>query len=261
MTRSLIPALALALLAACALEGSPEGTDARPLALCTSGSPPPAGSPCPASGPCRILPLGDSITAGVKVYGVAGTLDTPGAYRVALWDDLVASNRWVSLVGDRANGPPGWAGDRDFVAWPGKRLDEIHGLISASRVLQAEQPHIVLLHAGTNDVAQGATQATMQQRWLALTSYLYAAAPQALVLVAGLAPMSTEALDCEVKKLNAWVQSRVAYDASHGRPIRYVEMHDALSHPADFVDGAHPNAQGYAKMGARWADALLPILP
>jgi acyl-CoA thioesterase-1 len=248
----------LALLAACSDSATPEPLDARPQQLCTSGQAPPAGSPCPASGPCRILALGDSITVGCKVTpcepaGVAG------AYRIALWQRLVAENRWVDLVGSYANGDPAQLGDREYLAIPGKRIDEIQAM--AAPVVRALQPHVVLVHAGSNDISQATPLATMQSRWNNLIFDLHAGAPQALILWAELLPLANMEQDCQAKSFNQWVAGRIAARSAAGWKERYVPMRSDIAHPLDFVDGAHPNAQGYAKMGTHWAEALLPVLP
>jgi lysophospholipase L1-like esterase len=256
-------ALALAVAAACSDASAPEP---EPEPLADVMQPAWSGLPCPTDGkPCRVVRLGDSITLGEKVYPLVSAGDCPGGYGPPLADLLEAAGKRVDFVGDKGAAPAGWDGDRDLVAWPGKRMDEIYTLLTVSPpILQQLRPHIILVHAGTNDVNQGASLATLQSRWGNLMGYLHSAAPQALVIWAGIVSLSDPAKDSLIVQYNAWVASRIDVRSSlYGYKEAYVDLHDDLVRPDDFVSAtdAHPNAQGYSKMADGWAAALAPYLP
>src|SRR5689334_1660355 len=94
--------------------------------------------------PVRIMPLGDSITAG------------PGCWRAKLWNRLQTNGFTnIDFVGTQSDGGgcnPGFAYDFDH---------EGHGGFSATGIadnnqlplwLTAARPDIVIVHLGTNDM-------------------------------------------------------------------------------------------------------------
>jgi lysophospholipase L1-like esterase len=260
-------ALAMAAAVACSDGSAPEPVEAPTTeALGDVMQPVWSGQPCPTDGkPCRVARLGDSITLGEKVYPIVSSVDTPGAYGPPLFDLLQAAGKRVDFVGDRGAAPAGWEGDRDLIAWPGFRMDQIHTQISTSPpILTQLRPHIILIHIGTNDVNQGATLAQLQSRWGNLMGYLHSSAPQALVIWAGIVSLADPAKDSLIVQYNQWVSGRIDVRSSlYGYKEAYVDMHADLVRPDDFVSAtdAHPNAQGYSKMASGWASALLPVLP
>ena len=67
------------------------------------------------NGGVRIMPLGDSITDGVQ---------TPGGYRIGLWQRFVANGYREDFVGSLSNGPAA-LGDHDHEGHSGWRIDQI----------------------------------------------------------------------------------------------------------------------------------------
>jgi lysophospholipase L1-like esterase len=263
-----LAALGAAVLVACSDAAAPEGLDTRPQQLCTSGDPPPPTSPCPSSGPCRILRLGNSLTVGCKVQGSCEAAGVPGSYQNTLWPALVGANKWVDFVGQYSNGPFS-LGDREYLAVPGYRLDQL--LTLANQPVRQLKPRIIILEGGFNDLAQGATLADMQTRWTNLTFDLHAGGAvdgrYPSIVWIGLHPYGTDPTkDCQAKAFNEWVRGRIGTAGID----RFVDMRsgvDAIVYPDDYApnDGAHLNAGGYAKMGRKVFEALTdparPLLP
>src|SRR5262245_35340142 len=105
-------------------------------------------APCPATGKCVILPLGDSITDGVGVTG-------GGSYRIELFHRTLTDNKQITYVGSLVNGPQmvdGQPFPRNHEGHSGWRIDQIDGIVPSPALNM--DPHIVLLHIGTNDIAQ-----------------------------------------------------------------------------------------------------------
>ena len=86
------------------------------------------------------MPLGDSITAGVRVRG---------GYRSDLWQLMNASSPGVDFVGSSASGPVELR-DRDHEGHPGWEIAQLDARVRGW--LTHYRPDIVLLHIGTNDV-------------------------------------------------------------------------------------------------------------
>jgi lysophospholipase L1-like esterase len=219
--------------------------------------------PCPASGtPCKILPFGDSITRGVKSSDDAG-------YRSQLFKLVVAANQKVTFVGSLTNGPtqvsgqsfprtheghPGWTID------PGYNTSGNYGGISSlvpSPALNGN-PNIILLQIGTNDVFFKDTS-NMSTRLEALIDKIAQHAPDALIVLAQITPLSTanSALTAYNSKIPGIVQSH----AAKGQHIIGVDM-SKLPVATDLSpDGTHPNDRGYGYMAGIWYAAIENLLP
>src|SRR5436305_15244721 len=83
------------------------------------------------NGGVRVMPLGDSITDGITV---------PGAYRIGLWQRLVAGGYTVDFVGSLSNGPAS-LGDHDHEGHSGWRIDQIDA--NSVTWLRNTTPHTV----------------------------------------------------------------------------------------------------------------------
>ncbi|HVY25637.1 MAG TPA: SGNH/GDSL hydrolase family protein [Polyangiaceae bacterium] len=220
-------------------------------------------NPCPTDGsPCKILPFGDSITYGDKSSDKAG-------YRSQLFKLIVAAKQKVTFIGSRADGPtqvsgqpfprtheghPGWTIDPGYN--PNPSYGGISSLVPAPAL--SGDPHVILLHIGTNDLFARDTQ-NMAIRLEALLDKIVLNAPTALIVLAQITPRgsSDAALTTYNGKIPGIVQSR----AAKGQHIIGVDM-SKLPVPADLhSDGTHPNDQGYAYMANVWYAALKDFLP
>jgi lysophospholipase L1-like esterase len=195
------------------------------------------------NGGVRVMPLGDSITDGYNV---------PGGYRVGLWQRLAGGGYTVDFVGSGSNGPPE-LGDHDHEGHSGWRIDQIDANIV--NWLRISAPHTVLLHIGTNDVNQNYDVANAPARMSTLVDHILANAPGVELFVAQITPETDPSLEARVQAYNAALPAMVQGKGSH---VHLVDMHSALT-TADLADGVHPNAVGYAKMGAVWYSALRSV--
>ena len=203
-------------------------------------------SPCPSS-PCRVMPLGDSITDGYNV---------PGGYRIRLEDLVLADGLAIDFVGGLSNGPADLL-DQNHEGHSGWRIDQIQAIMSRRMTVFA--PDIVLLHIGTNDVAQNYAMGTAGTRLTRLVNTITAANPDALVLVSTIIPFSTPVYERRAVRYNTTVASEVTALAAAGAHVALVDLHSALT-TADLADGVHPNQTGYDKMADGWYPPLEPYL-
>ncbi|WP_395806776.1 GDSL-type esterase/lipase family protein [Archangium minus] len=136
-----------------------------------------------AAAPVRIMPLGDSITAG------------PGCWRAFLWNQLQTAGYtnidFVGTVSDGGGCNAGFSYDFDH---------EGHGGFSATGIadnnqlppwLSAARPDIVLMHLGTNDMWGG--YIPLQAKLDAITKLvgqMRANNPNMKIIVAQIIPMS-----------------------------------------------------------------------
>jgi lysophospholipase L1-like esterase len=199
-----------------------------------------------AAGPVRIMPLGDSITAG------------PGCWRALLWDHLQRTGyNNIDFVGTQPGGGCSVPFDGDH---------EGHGGFSATGIadqnqlpgwLAATTPDVVLMHLGTNDMWGGTiSTSTILAAYSTLVDQMRASNPAMKILVAQIIPMEPSgcapcptgvvALD---NAIPAWAAGKTTAQS----PITVVDQWTGFSTATDTGDGVHPNDAGFQKMADRWA--------
>jgi len=215
-----------------------------------------------ARGVTRIMPLGDSITKGWY-----GSVNRWG-YRKPLYDSLINGGYDFDLIGCKADGS---FTDPNHEGRNGWRADELlNGRASApaegklSDWLVNDQPDIVLLHIGTNDVTAGGVNADANEINAILNvidSYEIANDRHVTVILALIVNRridSTEARRTKTTQYNDDISVLAANRVVDGDDIIVVDMEIALNYDigVDMADEVHPNDAGYAKMSQVWYSAL-----
>jgi lysophospholipase L1-like esterase len=180
----------------------------------------------------RVMPLGDSITAGVGS-------STESSYRAELWSGLTGST--VDFVGSQRAGQ---LPDLDHEGHSGWLIDEIAGI--ATGTVSARQPNIVTLHIGTNDMNRNHDVATAPERVGSLIDQILAAAPDTMVVVSTLVPANDPAVQARIDQFNARLPAIVGGRQLAGKKVLLVDMNSVTT--ADLGDVLHPNDEGYRKM-------------
>ena len=213
--------------------------------------------PCPATGNCKILPLGDSITAGAGAQP-----GDNGGYRVELFTKAVNDSKHITFVGSLSSGPSTVAG----VAFPknheghiGWKIDQVSGIATTSQALK-DVPQIVLLFIGTNDEGYASSEAGASDRLGQLIDKVVAALPNSLLVVSSIYPFpgckdtNYTPTQCatNVSTYDAAIPGVIQQRVAQGKHVLFVDMStpptDALS-----TDGVHPNdTVGYPWMGDNW---------
>lgn len=184
----------------------------------------------------RVMPLGDSITAGFGSTTGAG-------YRLPLWNSVAAQSRYsVDYVGSQNAGT---VPDADHEGHRGYFISQIRDGIDAW--LTTAQPTYVLLHIGINDLAWGADPQTAADQLVGLIDQIYTRQPGVIIILMGLIPTS------------AGLQTQAAAYNDRARTIvrahfYYVDA-PALT-TAEMVDELHPNDAGYQRIGDTLYTAL-----
>jgi lysophospholipase L1-like esterase len=196
------------------------------------------------NGGVRVMPLGDSINDGTQV---------PGGYRIGLWQRFSSNGNRIDFVGSQFNGPAG-LGDHDHEGHGGWRIDQIDANIVGW--MRTFTPRTVLLHIGTNDVAQNRDLPNAPARLSALIDKITNTAPDTYVFVATI--IRFPGLDARVNAFNGAIPGIVQQKVNAGRRVHLVQMNPALT-AADLIDGVHPTAGGYDKMATVWFNALRSV--
>ncbi|MFF5225856.1 cellulose binding domain-containing protein [Dactylosporangium sp. NPDC000521] len=225
-------------------------------ALLVAGSFIVAGPAVSAAAAVRVMPLGDSITAG------------PGCWRAKLWHRLQTSGYtnidFVGGVSDGGGCNPGYAYDFDH---------EGHGGFSATGIadnnqlppwLAAARPDVVLMHLGTNDMWGGyIPTATKLAAFTKLVGQMRAQNPAVRIVVAQIIPMSASACatcPADVVALNAAIPGWAAGLTTAQSPIVVADLWTGFDAATDTGDGVHPNDAGFQKMADRWFPAVTQVL-
>ncbi|WP_328622178.1 FG-GAP-like repeat-containing protein [Streptomyces sp. NBC_00354] len=203
-----------------------------------------AAAPQPAPALLRIMPLGDSITAGAGSNGEAG-------YRAPLWNLISTQNRYTpDFVGC---GSFGGGGDPDNEGHSGYTIGNIRDGID--RWQAAANPDAVLLHLGINDLnTRRADPHAAAAELASLIDRIQANKPGTAVIVQGLL-LDTRGQYDRVNTFNADLRTAVSARAADGVHVRYVEP-PRLDGPSELPDGLHPNEAGYRKMAAAYHEGL-----
>lgn len=196
----------------------------------------------PATTPLRILPLGNSITFGY--------LSSDGnGYRKSLFDNLAANGTSVTMVGSVQAGN---MTDNHNEGHPGAIITEIATFANLSL---STRPNVILLMAGTNDMAQSLKVSDATRRLGVLIDQCYAACPDAVIIVAQLTPAASNVTQGNVDIFNPTIPDLVASRVSNGTKALVVNMEDYVT-TDDLVDGLHPTDAGYVKMATGWLAGL-----
>lgn len=197
--------------------------------------------------PLRILPLGASITFGVKSSDGNG-------YRAVLRKALVDDGNPVNFVGNQKNGT---MRDNENEGWPGLRIEQVKEKAASSVVKW--KPNLVLINLGTNDATQDFQVATAGDRMKEVLDLIYRDSPVATVVLSTLLPNQVIKTQANVDKINPQYRDLVTKLRSQGKRIVLAEMtgSDGPKLLTDFADDTHPNDQGYKKMANIWYDAIV----
>jgi lysophospholipase L1-like esterase len=200
-----------------------------------------------------IMPFGDSITKGQS-----SPTDVPGGYRARLHSLLMAKGVAVDFVGTQADNPsPELPPSSRHEGYPGCRIDELAPYAAAK--IREFTPDIVLLHLGTNDIAQHHALDSAATRIDAMIGTMLAACPKTTVIVATIIRMDAAGSQPLADAYNEQLRAQVEARRKRGERVVLVEMATALT-PAMMSDPWHPNKQGYDKMAELWAKAVMEQL-
>ena len=233
----------------------------------------------------KIMPLGDSITKGTTSGEPDEALQV--SYRKALYDKLEAAGYEVNIVetfvGTQISGQSVPDFDPDHEGHSGWRADEIvdgrSGFPPDDKLDQwliAEEPDIVLLHIGTNDVTAGIEDWNeVEDILVVIDDYELSSGKAVWVVLALIIERSCEpyiepcAKSAETTAFNEDVRDFVFFPRQAGGDnIVLVDMqndarinYNRWNMGGDMWDDVHPWRTGYAKMADLWFTGLMDILP
>ncbi|GAA2529532.1 hypothetical protein Ahu01nite_014900 [Winogradskya humida] len=191
----------------------------------------------------RVMPLGDSITAG------AGSVHEDG-YRADLYRMLTGAGWDVDFVGSQRSGD---GPDNDHEGHSGWTMTQLAKRLH--RWLIAYRPDVVVLHAGTNDLRTPEAARFAPQVLTRLLAQIARDRPGAQVLVARIVG-NRDVGDGAVRqeRADAYNAHVVTVVAAAGAQFHLVDQ--SAVRGRDLADKLHPNDAGYRKMALGWFEAL-----
>ena len=197
----------------------------------------------------RILPLGDSITWG------EGSSDGNG-YRLALATLIERDGNGLQYIGRVRSGTMS------------KNRHEGHGGFQIGPVGATgkpdypDQPNVVLLMAGTNDLIFHNDVENAPKRLGSLIGEINTACPHAAVLVGTLLPLihpkaNSELSSKETDAFNSAMTTVVDKVATEGKQVALIDMGRVNTSHIHTNDGIHPTDEGYSLIAAAWHDGLV----
>jgi lysophospholipase L1-like esterase len=204
--------------------------------------------------PVRILPLGDSLTYGEALTSVQG------GYRNRLYTVLTTAGYNVDFLGNESDTSNPTLPDTDHEGHPAYRIDEIQANIDGW-LGTVEDPDVILLLIGTNDVWQDLNLAQAPTRLGNLIATIATKRPFAKIIVSNL-PKRIDSAPFEAKQVtfNNALPGVVAQQVALGRQVTLLDMHSVLT-PFDYSsDGVHPSSGGYVKMANAWAPEITDVI-
>ncbi|HVT87667.1 MAG TPA: NPCBM/NEW2 domain-containing protein [Tepidisphaeraceae bacterium] len=201
----------------------------------------------------RIMPLGDSITSSFGGHA---------SYRFFLYNQLLQAGYDVDFVGSQTlnNGQaPLYSNfDKDNEGHSGWRADEVAANTVAWAT--ANNPDIVLLHVGTNDIGQGQSNDSTAADIGTIIDNLRSVNPNVKILLAQIIP-TTGGNVGQYSLLNGLIATLATQKNTAQSPVILVDQFTGFNASTDTFDGNHPNDSGERKMSAKWFAALASVLP
>lgn len=201
----------------------------------------------------KIMPLGDSVTEGDTVHN---------SYRRPLWFKLQAGNYKVDFVGGLSgnnNGPPPNPDfDLNHQGHGGRNTEWLYTYVT--EWAKTEQPDVVLLHAGTNDLNGGRSPESARDGLGRIIDSLRSVLPTVEVLVAQIIPAANDDLNNEITALNSLLPDLAKQKSTTESLVLVVDQNSGFDRKNDLYDNLHPNVSGEEKMATRWYEALESVL-
>lgn len=193
------------------------------------------------------MPLGDSITRGFNPGASVPDALSIG-YRASVYNTLRAAGLTIDFVGSQSAGDATLT-DHDHEGHDGFTITSIRN--GAPGWLAATNPQIVLLIAGTNDIASGAQVAAPTQMGLLLDT-IAATNPRIITFVGTIPGFdSSGTLTGYAATYNAALPAVVAQRQALGQHVTLVQMGTIAT------SGDHPTTAGYQTIADGWNSAIV----
>jgi lysophospholipase L1-like esterase len=152
----------------------------------------------------------------------------------SLREKLISNGAGVNMIGSVDHGT---MEDNQNEGWPGYRVDQIN--VKADKDLSS-LPNLVLVNAGTNDVAQNYYLDTVDDRLEGMVDKLLDNIPGTVVIVSTLLYNLNSTKQERTEKVNKKFISMVESMADSGKRVYLSDMSAITAGDINATDGTHP---------------------
>lgn len=238
----------------------------------------------------KIMALGDSITDGY--FGTDG-------YRKYFYHNMTELGYDIDMVGAKNYG--GWRPtytdsngvtfeyDGDHSGYSGYAIQYMTGTetrqgiletINETDMIAANDPDVVLLQIGTNDILSGYNEGIIDRLENLVNVILEDMTdPDDVIFVSTIPYMDVEEIyswfwaygsvqsentkenfvkiiQDYIDRYNNSIKQMVTEMQTHGKRVKFADINSIIDPSTDLQDGCHPNETGYEKMGSYWANLV-----
>ena len=193
-----------------------------------------------ADAPIKIMPVGDSVTAGIGSTG-------NGSYRTDLYKYYTNAGLSIDFVGSQSSGPSTLP-DKDHEGHSGWVISQIAS--NVNNWLNTYNPDVMLLMIGGNDTLAGTVPTTALGN---LIDQITNQKPNLTLFVADYYySLPSNANYQLIVQYDAAIPGLVQQKANAGKHVYFVKLSDAQLATSEYADGLHPTDSGYSKLATIW---------
>ncbi len=206
----------------------------------------------------RVMPLGDSLTAGG--YNLKGEWHIDGGYRIHLAAMLRESGVNFNFVGSQSNGE-GLFSETRHEGHSGWKINELSEIVEAK--LTEHSPDVILLMIGTNDIVKNYNLPQASSRFRALLEKITVNRLNSRIFIGSILKTNSRDFNKKIKKYNTEIENLTKAFSPNVRWVDFsisTDDNEVLFSSADFTDGVHLTENGYKKMARIWLAAISPFI-
>ena len=201
-----------------------------------------------ATAPIKIMPVGDSVTAGIGSTG-------NGAYRTNLYTAYTNAGISFDFVGSQSGGPSSLP-DKNHEGHSGWTISQIAS--NVNNWLNTYNPDVMLLMIGGNDTLAGTVPTSALS---SLIDQITTQKPNLILFVADYYhSLPSNANYNLIVQYDAAIPGLVQQKANAGKHVYFVKLSDAQLATSEYADGLHPTDSGYSKLATIWYNSTISIL-
>ncbi|HEX3044976.1 MAG TPA: malectin domain-containing carbohydrate-binding protein, partial [Bacillota bacterium] len=192
------------------------------------------------TGPVKIMPVGDSVTAGIGSTG-------NGSYRTDLYKHYTNAGLSIDFVGSQSSGPSSLP-DKNHEGHSGWVISQIAS--NVNNWLNTYNPDVMLLMIGGNDTLQGTVPTSALS---SLIDQITNQKPNLYLFVADYYYSLPSNQNYQlIVQYDAAIPGLVQQKANAGKHVYFVKLSDAQLSTSEYADGLHPTDSGYSKLATIW---------
>lgn len=205
-------------------------------------------------GQIRLMPIGDGVVAGTG----SSTSDV-GGFRPNLYQFISTNGIPIDFVGSLDDG---LSVDPHHEGHSGTTVSDLNQNLGTS--LQLSRPHVVLLHLGTEELAQSGDVNNVLNGLSTTIDLIHGFSSETEIFVSSLIPSTDFLINANITSLNSQLQTLVDDKESQGVNVTLIDVNQAYQQIPDWQNNymssnIFPNDSGYGFLAQIYLNAILTI--